>query len=632
MDAPNILVIDGDPKNLQILKESLESSNFRVTVCDNGNQAWEIIQTQRPDIIVSEVDIPGLNGLELLEKIQKDPLVASIPLVFLTNRRNIEDRLKSLRSGVKDYMIKPLHVKEVIARLQMILRRIDRLRHEESESNKKVVGRLEEKNAESLVEDYGLQRRTGVLTLYDQNNRNGEIYFRDGAVVNARLGNFKAEKAVYQMLPWNRGHFVMDFREISIKDEITVSNLGLLVQGVKQLQQRADLLKHLPELDAVFVRTSIFEQILKRKTIAPDALKFVALFDGHRTLMDILAESTFDDIKTLEKIIKLHHQGFIKPLNVEQGVKPDKASEATITLPVVPVIDQKKIQHRVPHHRLAGQVEPPSFQVVEPPKPGANGLNERIFLPEKPRTPVEATKQVMQQFLTPEGKAAAKEINVEPPLNNSGIKKEPAVSKIATSKFGIIFDQLFNGHAEAVGRFVVVSADIISRKNLIAVLSQNNFLSKSLDRNDSMSFEFAKIVTPSQHAIEIFGVSTERRFLQMLEQLSDTLIGYVVLIGDQNLSNLGYTGYLIDSLKRQFSVPHIIVMIQSNRKRTIPLDVVRYTLKLEEKEQLLEVDVRDLESVKHLLQQLEPPTAHHEKNSQNNSTSSISHPDSVFRN
>lgn len=627
MDAPNILVIDGDPKNLQILKESLESSNFRVTTCDDGNKAWGIIQSKRPDIIVSEVDIPGLNGLELLEKIQKDPVAAAIPLVFLTNRRNIEDRLKSLRSGVKDYMIKPLHVKEVIARLHMIFRRLERLRHEEMEPNKKVVGRLEEKSVESLVEDYGLQRKTGVLSVYDENNRSGEIYFRDGAVVNARLGNFKAEKAVYQMLPWNRGHYVMDFREINVKDEITVSNLGLLVQGVKQLQERANLLKQLPELDSVFVRTPIFEQILKRKSIAPDALKFVALFDGQRTLNDILADSTFDDIKTLEKIIKLHLQGFIKPLNGEHEFKPDKISDTTIT---IPVIETKKVQ---PPAAISKPIETEmlSLSFGEPKKPRVNGLSDKAVPPEKLRVPTAPIPPVVPQVVKPDAKEAAKEIKVEHPVTNNTPKKETLTLKPTANRFGVVFDQLFNGHTNAVGRFVVISADAHSRKGLISVLSQNNFLSKSLDQNDSLSFEFAKINTPGQRAIEILGVSTERRFLQMIEQLSGTLIGYVILIGDQNLTNLGYTGYLMNSLKRQFPVPHLIVMIQSNRKRTIPLDVVRYTLKLEEKEQLLEVDVRDPESVKHLLQQLQPPMPHEETNGQTNSTNPVSQHDSVFR-
>ncbi|TDI78810.1 MAG: response regulator, partial [Caldithrix sp.] len=313
MDNPTILVIDSDPKNLQILKESLESSHFKVITNSDGNEAWGTIQSQKPDIVVSEVDIPGMDGFQLFERIRNDPLSASIPVVFLTNRRNLEDRLKSLRSGVKDYMIKPLHVKEVIARLNMILRRIDRIKTEESGISRKLTGRLEEVSVEHLVENYGVERKTGILTLYDQDNRSGEIYFREGSVVNARLGNFKAEKAVYQMLPWKNGHFMMTFKDVNVEDAITVSNLGLLLQGNKRLQDREKLTKQLPSLDTVFVKTTIFNQVLKKKTISTDALKFISLFDGVRSVNHIVGESTYDDVKTLERIIKLKEQGFICP-------------------------------------------------------------------------------------------------------------------------------------------------------------------------------------------------------------------------------------------------------------------------------------------------------------------------------
>jgi CheY-like chemotaxis protein/signal recognition particle receptor subunit beta len=669
MEVPNILVIDGDPKNLQILKESLEASNFKVIVCNNGNQALGIIQSQRPDIIVSEVDIPGLNGLELLEKLQKDPAAAAIPLVFLTNRRNLEDRLKSLRSGVKDYMIKPLHVKEVIARLQMILRRLERLRHEEAQSNKKIVGRLEEKSVEALVEECGLQRKSGVLSLYDENNRSGEIYFRDGAVVNARLGNFKAEKAVYQMLPWNHGHYVMDFKEINVEDEITVSNLGLLVQGVKQLEERGKLLKQLPELDTIFQRTSIFEQILKRKTIAADALKFVALFDGNRSLSEILAESTFDDIKTLEKILKLYQQGFIRPLNGEIEKHPQKPVAAPLSFPqkVAPIPTtvpklEKELEFRLPSQpmpkiepKIPARVDPkaptkleqqpapkiePTLPKPEPaprftPKPideetktfiaitdkqKSAGIEEKSAPAEKLPAPFELPKEPPQQK---EPVGAPQRVGAT--SANGGMRKDPeSAPKPSSSKFGGIFDQLFNGSPHKVGRFVIVSSDSENRRNLISILSQNNFQSKTLDQNGGLTFELARLTTPGQRGIEILGVSTERKFLQMIEQLSDTMIGYVVLIGDSNISNLGYAGYLINSLKRQLDVPHVIVTIQSKNKRAVPLDVVRYTLKLDESEQLLEVDVRDLEAVKHLLIQLQPP-APPETNGQSTTTGAISH-------
>lgn len=313
MDNPTILVADGDPKNLQILRENLETAGFEVIVAADGMQAWQKISSSVPDLILSEVNLPKLDGFQLLEKLKADPVTSSIPLMFLTNRRELQDRVRSLRGGVKDYMIKPLHIKEVLARIRMILRRMERIKEDETETAKKLVGRLEEFSPVDLIESFGVERKTGVLTLHNENNRNGEIYFRDGAVVNASLGNLKAEKAVYQMLPWKHGHFTMLFKEINVPDEISVSNLGLLLQGFKRMEERERLFKLLPSPETTFVITDTFRSILQKRELTTEVSRFVSLIDGRRDLLQIIDESTYDDIKTLERLVKLYQQGFIKP-------------------------------------------------------------------------------------------------------------------------------------------------------------------------------------------------------------------------------------------------------------------------------------------------------------------------------
>lgn len=313
MDNPTILVADGDPKNLQILRENLETAGFEVIVAADGMQAWQKISSSVPDLILSEVNLPKLDGFQLLEKLKADPVTSSIPLMFLTNRRELQDRVRSLRGGVKDYMIKPLHIKEVLARIRMILRRMERIKEDEAETAKKLVGRLEEFSPVDLIESFGVERKTGVLTLHNENNRNGEIYFRDGAVVNASLGNLKAEKAVYQMLPWKHGHFTMIFKEINVPDEISVSNLGLLLQGFKRMEERERLFKLLPSPETTFVITDTFRSVLQKRELTTEVSRFVSLIDGRRDLLQIIDESTYDDIKTLERLVKLYQQGFIKP-------------------------------------------------------------------------------------------------------------------------------------------------------------------------------------------------------------------------------------------------------------------------------------------------------------------------------
>ncbi len=707
MENPKILVIDGDPKNLQILKESLESANFRVVVTGNGNDAWNLIATQRPDIIVSEVDIPGLDGFQLLEKLQQDPVLATIPVVFLTNRRNIEDRIKGLSTGVKDYMVKPLHVKEVIARLQMILRRLEHVRGEEAETTRKVVGRLEENNVETLVESYGVEKRTGILSLYDRHNRNGEIYFRNGSVVNAQLGNFRAEKAVYQMLPWDRGHFIMTFKDVNVDDEITVSNLGLLLQGFKRIQERENLLRQLPSLDTVFVKTAIFEQVLQRKNIGTDALKFVSLFDGKRTLSQVIAESTYDDIKTIERIIRLYEQGFVQPVDgqpFQPRTAPDEPEfkqpqpPQQHKPPANPAFEQRTppIQRESTDYGEAGvagrheheseqEPEEESSQTQDPDAPFADAepghemteadsniyedmelpspfsaggvdsgfdIEQREELPtlddefshsdEEPdfaatpemkhrelgdreladETPEEAwqedSAEQAEQSLPdsfewqdePRTEDDRSSTQTEDEANNGQrLMRDASESEIGptdSDDINAVCDRLFNGNVSKSGKLVVVSGNNWMRKEFVATVTSNTFTTKALG-SGANTIELGKLRTAGNRIVEVFGLSTERKLLQLMDEMADDTLAYIFLVVGENSSRLRYLGYLINSIKDKLRVPFVIAVYHPEDKRRVPLDVIRYSLGLEDNEQIVDIDVSSPNSVRHLLGQLRKP-------------------------
>lgn len=337
MTNPLVLVADGDAKNLQILKENLEASGFMVITVANGNKAWEEIQRTPPKLILTEVNLEGLNGYQLLERLQTDPNTASIPLIFLTNQREIQQRVRAFEIGAKDYLIKPLHVKEVIAHIRMVLRRLERRKVEQFEAYVKFSGRLDQLNVADLIENFGVERKTGILTL-SNGRRTGHIYFCDGAVVNASLGDFKQEAAVYQMFPWNRGYFNMVFRDIEVNDEISTTNLGLLLQGLKRLELREKLINQLSSPRTAFVVTPTFKLLLEKKKVAGDVLSFIDLLDGKRDVEQIIDDSGLDDLITLKRIVRLYQQGFIKPTipPAKKPVLPEKTESIAEPITVIP--------------------------------------------------------------------------------------------------------------------------------------------------------------------------------------------------------------------------------------------------------------------------------------------------------
>jgi len=312
MMNPTVLVADGDAKNLQILKENLEASGFVVVTASNGNKAWEEIQQSPPQLVLTEVNLPGLTGFQLLERLQADPNTKSIPLIFLTNQRDIQQRVRGFEMGAKDYLVKPLHVKEVVAHIRMVLRRLERRKNEQLDAYMRFSGRFDQLNLADLIEIFGVERKTGVLTL-SNGRKTGHVYFRDGAVVNASLGEIKQEPAIYQMLTWNRGYFTMIFKDIDVPDEISVSNLGLLLHGIKRLEIREQLLSQLSSPRTAFTITPTFRMLIQKRRVNGEIANFVKLFDGKREVDQIIEDSGLDDLVALKRIVRLYHQGFIKP-------------------------------------------------------------------------------------------------------------------------------------------------------------------------------------------------------------------------------------------------------------------------------------------------------------------------------
>jgi len=311
MEHQLILVADNDAKNLEILRENLEASGFLVSSASNGKEAWEEISSTKPKLALTETSLPGLSGFQLMERMKNDPETASIPVIFLTKQRDVQQRLRAFELGAKDYLVKPLHVKEVIAHIRMILRRLKKFDVEAADVQNQFSGKLEQLNLADLIESFGVERKTGILTL-SNSRRSGQVFFREGAVVNARLGDFKMEHALYQMFPWKKGFFKMIFRDVDIAEEISISNLGLLLQGLKRIDLREKLLKKLPSPKATFYTTPVFEQLLEKKKLNNGVSEFTRLLDGKHTIEQIIDESGLDDLVALKRLVRLYQQGFIK--------------------------------------------------------------------------------------------------------------------------------------------------------------------------------------------------------------------------------------------------------------------------------------------------------------------------------
>jgi diguanylate cyclase (GGDEF)-like protein len=117
-----ILAVDDDRDILELIKTTLEE-NYTVITAACGTKALEKLKKDTPDLLVLDYVLPDITGPQICQSIRKDPLLVHLPVLMLTGKGEIDDKVKGLEAGADDYMVKPFYPQELLARVRMLIRR-----------------------------------------------------------------------------------------------------------------------------------------------------------------------------------------------------------------------------------------------------------------------------------------------------------------------------------------------------------------------------------------------------------------------------------------------------------------------------------------------------------------------------
>ena len=118
-----VLVVEDDPDIRELLRFTLERAGLKVVEAESGEDALTVLYGPQPSVAIIDWMLPGINGVELTQRLRKDPLTSAMPLIMLTARGEEADKLKSFDSGIDDYLTKPFSPKELVARVKALIRR-----------------------------------------------------------------------------------------------------------------------------------------------------------------------------------------------------------------------------------------------------------------------------------------------------------------------------------------------------------------------------------------------------------------------------------------------------------------------------------------------------------------------------
>lgn len=115
-----ILIVEDDPNIAKLIEATVAIGGYQGTVCDNGKEAFEKIEHESYDLILLDVMLPDMSGFEIMRSRTK----TETPVIFITAKQELTDKVRGLRLGAEDYIVKPFEAMELLARIEVILRRV----------------------------------------------------------------------------------------------------------------------------------------------------------------------------------------------------------------------------------------------------------------------------------------------------------------------------------------------------------------------------------------------------------------------------------------------------------------------------------------------------------------------------
>jgi len=123
MSKPRILLVDDDPDILDVLEIALSEENYEILKAGDGEEALRIIKSKPLNLVLVDYAMPKMNGRQVCIEVKKDVLLRYLPIIMVTGKGDIEDKVGGIEAGADDYIVKPFEPKELLARIKMVLRR-----------------------------------------------------------------------------------------------------------------------------------------------------------------------------------------------------------------------------------------------------------------------------------------------------------------------------------------------------------------------------------------------------------------------------------------------------------------------------------------------------------------------------
>lgn len=314
MTKQQLLLVDSDPHGVQVLEVSLKKAGYRVTIAHRLEDAINSISEAPPELVLTDTRLIEGDGFQLIQTLKANPDWASIPVVFLASDKSLEDKIRGFELGAEDYLTKPIFVRELLTRVQLLLqkRSQERIASARSSSRTRFSGSIEDMAVVDLLQTIEVSRKSGQMRIH-HGDQEAQIGFREGQIIDGRVGQLKGEEAVYRALAWSEGNFEVEFSPASTvqcEQTIATGTQALLMEGMRRMDEWSRLLERLPSTKTVF-EVNLIALSNRGERLSDECNTVLQFVDGRRTIDDLVRDSSLEDITTLSALVTLYAEGFI---------------------------------------------------------------------------------------------------------------------------------------------------------------------------------------------------------------------------------------------------------------------------------------------------------------------------------
>ena len=237
----DIMIVEDDPLQSETTAAPFRNRGDTVRISQDGLQGLASCLERRPDVILSDVQMPKMDGWQFLRMVRSRPALATVPVLFLTTLSSEQDRLLGYRLGVDDYIAKPPKPSELVARVDRAVVRAEQQSAVAGPTGADALrGELEQVSIQSMLAFLEAEQRSGVLRIGPENN--ARIYIMAGRPVRVEVADApegrSARQLLFDLLDLHSGRFEFRHVQVGEPDEIQSTATALLLEHAKECDER----------------------------------------------------------------------------------------------------------------------------------------------------------------------------------------------------------------------------------------------------------------------------------------------------------------------------------------------------------------------------------------------------------